>query len=313
MKIGFILTAYDRIDDLLVHLEILKFFPFPYTVIPIWMRKDVPEHFVEALKEYPHSHYVDGLKFRIGPLMALLSGLKKAEEIGLDYVVYRNGDDWLFNHDFCLKNFIMLDVQKKDVGGYNWLTCNTFQEFAMNELYLRVSKFVPHIEEAKKYFIESDDRHLCEFKLGKWLRSVLGKGFEKFYRLPDREFDPGVGYEPDTMCTVFRSMNIKIPDGFWEMLEDNNRFFSKKWQMIGSHNNYQRYRYYSLLRQHIPYSNALEKLPNFKRWTDNSMNGKEWNLPITERQHHDAWRASPVLFLNTLPKKLPKRLIPKSH
>ena len=40
MKIGFILTTYDRIDDLLAHLDILKYYDDEKEIIPIWMKQD---------------------------------------------------------------------------------------------------------------------------------------------------------------------------------------------------------------------------------------------------------------------------------
>src|SRR4051812_7716599 len=131
MKIGFVLTTFDRIDDLLAHIDILKFFPYKYELIPIWMNKDVPDYFLHAMKQHPHAHYVDGISFSIGPLLGLVSGLHKAKELGLDYIVYRNGDDWLLNHEFCLSNFKMMFKEKKAIAAYNWLSFKSNSEFAL--------------------------------------------------------------------------------------------------------------------------------------------------------------------------------------
>lgn len=304
------MTAYNRIDDLLAHTDILRFCPITHEIIPIWMREDVPDYFRDEMKCFPHAHYCDGIKFSIGPLLGLVSGLRKARDLGLDYVIYRNGDDWLFNHDFVQETLEIM--HNKDVAGYNWLSCGTMAEFAMNELWLRVDKFAPSVDEAERYFLSSTDKYLCELKISKWIRQVLDKDFSRFYRLPHREVWPGVGFQRETLPQVFAAMGETMPDEFLEKMEDNHRWFNRKWQLIGSHSNSQRYRFYWDLRRDIPYGRNLEKENHFARWLT-TIGTTSWNLPEekSKEPNPQAVARQPLLLRRlphrTIPKMLPKR------
>ncbi len=245
-KIGFILTTYSRIDDLLVHLEILKYFPIPYEVIPIWMNQDVPDYFLSEMKKYPHAHYCNGINFSLGALLGLVDGLKKAKEIGLDYVIYRNSDDWIFNHNFVLENI----KNTKDISAYNWFGQNTNKEFALNEMCLNVDLFAKSIDWAEDYFLNSNDNLLCEFKIAKWIRKVT----KDIYHLPDREHPKGIGMV--------------------KKCEENNRFFNKKWKLLGFHDNLERLNCYKTLD--FAYRKELEQENHFKRW----LLGGKWNLEV---------------------------------
>lgn len=270
MKIGIILTTYDRIDDCLVHLEILKYLPFPYEVIPIWMKKDSPNYFLEEISKYPHAHYCDGISFRTGPLLALISGLKKAKELNLDVVIYRNGDDWLFNNQFVLDN--LKQMEKYLMAGYNWLGCNEMYEFALNELYLNVNAFYNTLHSIE-VMLEQQTNVLCEFKFAKWARKATQKNI---YKIPGREMSPGVGNEDSHL----RRLGI-TDKAVWEERKINNRFFNKKWQLIGSHDNVERKKYYRSIRNDINYHLSLEEEKHFKRWLKES----KWNIvgSITDR------------------------------
>lgn len=304
MEIGFILTAHSRIDDLLAHIDILKYFPRKYSLIPIWMKQDVPAYFEKEMARYPHAHFCDGKDFGMGPLLGLLSGLTKASEIGLDYVVYRNGDDWLLNHDFCLQNFLSMHSKGADLAGYNWFTCNTMTEFAMNELYMRVDKFAPRVEDGYQYFTTSSQKLLCEVKISKWIRSITTEN--QFMRLPDREHPVGIGYEPATLPTILTMTKQQVDDDFWLSLRHNNRFFNEKWQMIGSHDNNERLNYYKTIRPKVAYCHDLEKQPHFSRWLRTFETKEQWNLRSEEREKFLLNRRNQC---DMLMKKLPKRLL----
>lgn len=307
MKIGFILTTYDRIDDLLAHLDILKYYDYPHEIIPVWMNKDSPDYFKEEISKYQHSHYYDGIKFGIGPLLGLISGLRKAHEIGLDYVVYRNGDDWLFNHEFVKTNFNIMS-NGMDVAAYNWLSVGTYSEFAMNELYINVSKFIPSIDAAESYFKNSTDKLLCESKIGKWIKQVLNRNYKTFYRLPDREMFPGIGYEVESIPLLFEQMKTNLASNWKDMYVDNQRFFNRKWQMIGSHSNYERIKFYRDIRKDIPYVKELEKEIHFNRWLTTTLNGQNWNI-VKERKKNLMANGKMPLVLDTRPKiSIPKML-----
>lgn len=303
MRIGFILTAYDRIDDLLAHIDILKFFPHEHTIIPVWMKKDVPDYFLEEICKHEHAHYADGVTFRIGPLLGLISGLRRAKEVGLDYVVYRNGDDWLFNHQFCLDNFNVLASGKK-IAAYNWLTADTTFEFALNEMYLDVNAFMETADEAEKYFRSSNYKFLCELKMARWVKRTLNHDFGQFYRLPGREQWPGIGYEVETLPEVLKAVKQEITEDFWAGWKDNQRFFNRQWQLIGSHDNNQRYDYYRKIRNDISYRFVLETTPQFSRWLSCVRERGTWNLP-SERANARRRRQQQV----HVPTKMPKRLI----
>lgn len=270
------------------------------------MKKDLPNYFMEEMKKYKHSHYCDGVRFEIGPLLGLTSGLRKAKEIGLDYVVYRNGDDWLFNHDFVLRT-LMKVYENKDIAAYNWLSKDSMLEFALNEMYLRVNVFAPTVDDAENYFRLSKSTALCELKVSKWIKKVIGKNNDRFYRLPGRELDPGVGYEVETLPEVFRQYGMPMPDDLPKILESNQRFFNKEWQLIGSHDNYKRYRYYSKIRQDIGYHQELERQKHFSRWLESIGTAKKWNLTPEKRKISSK---IPLVFDKRPRIMTPKMLIP---
>lgn len=274
MRIGFILTTYNRIDDFLAHLDIIKYFPMNHSVIPIWMNRDMPDYFLSEMKNYEHAHYCNGIKFSIGPLLGLISGLKKAAELDLDFVIYRNGDDWLFNNDFVLQN---LEVMKNyDASAYNWFTMKTNREFAMNELCLRVEPFMKNIDYMYDYFLSSNDKLFCEFKMAKWINRTT----QRFYRLPHREEDYGIGNGHEYLSIILKYQNIDPGQSFWDNYKINNRYFNSRWQLIGSHDNKNRFDLYQSIRNKIPYRNSLEKEPHFSRWLEM----KEWNIETSETE-----------------------------
>jgi hypothetical protein len=274
------------------------------------MKKDLPEYFHEAMKSYLHGHYTNGIRFNIGPLMGLCSGLRKANELGLDYVVYRNGDDWMFNHEMCYNNFKFMQENNKKVAAYNWLTVGTMVEFALNEMILHVPTFMSTIEDAEHYFRLSSNKFLCELKMSRWIKRTLEDIDNEFYRLPNREQEPGIGYEKETLPEIFNIQGKVMPPDIWKWQENNTRFFNREWQLIGSHNNYQRYIYYHKIRKDIPYADELEKEEHFARWIYSVQNAKEWNLPIEKKPEPPLHTRKPKSLVFKMPKKkIPLRLV----
>jgi len=278
MKVGFVLSCYNRVDDLMVHLDILKYCPFDHEVI-IVATMDWPEAYLEELRAY---HYVriEGHGHALGPLLSCIAGVKKAHEIGLDIICYRNADDWLFNYEFEENNF--KQMQTHLCGGYNWINVGADHDITLNQLYLRVDKFVETAADSEKYFLRSMKDLLCEFKMARWLKRTCSDFKKQFYRLPDREQEPGIGYMRNDIPGAFREKNMEVPVGFWEQLDKNNRFFNEKWMLIGSHDNPSRYIYWRRIRDRVPYAKALEKEKHFARWLIACREKTAWNLEPPE-------------------------------
>lgn len=285
MKIGFIVSAYDRTDDLLAHTDILKFFPADHEVIPVWMHKQSPPEFVEAISKFPHAHQCDGVRFMIGPLLALLSGLRVAARLGLDYVLYRNGDDWMFNHARVMETAALMRREGKLAAGYSWLATGSPMELAMNELYLDVKEFAPRVDEADALFRKLSDTLPCEPKVMRWISKALGeRRQEAFYRLPGREKWPGIGHFYVGGIPKALELTEQERTALLDGAGDNNRFFNREWMLIGSHDNAERYDYYRSLRDAITYADQLEMEPHFARWLEASRTGGQWNMPSEDRQ-----------------------------
>lgn len=275
-KYGFVLSVYDRVDDLDAHLDILKFYPEKAEVIVVYSKKDVPEEYIKKWDKH-HLVYCDGINFQIGPLMSLCAGLKKAHKLGLDYIIYRNADDWVLNHFFVMANMAAMYDNNFEIAGYNWLSVNNMTDFALNELILHVPTFAKKVDSMEYYFANSSPYYLCEMKMARWVKLCLSAN-NKFYRLPEREQFPGVGYEIETL-PAFAAYGITLTEDILKRFEKNHRFFNEKWQLIGCHDNQERGFYYNLVREKIQYVNDLEKEENFSRWVDAWTNKKEWNLP----------------------------------
>jgi len=88
MKIGIILACHNKIDDLLAHLDIFKYCPFPHEIIII-TTMDYNEKHTNEIKKYHHKR-IKGYGHYIGPLLCAVEGVRVAHELGCDYAVYRN-------------------------------------------------------------------------------------------------------------------------------------------------------------------------------------------------------------------------------
>ena len=269
-KIGIIISNYNKWDDFGGHAEILDFYPFNFERILVHMT-DIPE-WIEADKF--HKVRINGVGHHIGPLLSLIAGIRKAKQLGLKYVVYRNSDDWLFNYDFEIMNFKMMEKNNYLYGGYNWLSENTFHDLTLNQLYLNVDEFYKTVDEAEDYFLKSKRTVLCEIKMMKW--AVLSCGTHRFYRLPYRESSPGVGYFTDDILYYY-GQTKQIDNKIIKSLEKNNRFYNEEWQLIGSHDLNHRIESWQKLKMKVDYSEEIESKPFFQKMIYSYNNSLPWN------------------------------------
>lgn len=301
-KLGVIVSCYDKIDDTLAQLDILSFDPYKRPVIVSYMGYEEPP------KEFSNYHLVHfpSPGFTSGPLMSLVHSLRKAHELGLDYVLYRNGDDWFFNHELTEQWFRNVVANDYLCAGYNWFGANNYHDITMNELIISVPHFMETADRAVEYFFSSDQRFTCEYKMAWWVNATLTDMDKQFWRLPDREQEHGVGRLISDVPTMYRAKNKEVPEKIWTELNDNNRFFCRKWQMIGSHLNLARFIYWTMLRDEIPYRAEIENKPHFNRWLRSIAEKKVWNTKINNisRLGRQDRKYYPIRTVKTLPKKL---------
>lgn len=269
-----ILACHNKIDDLMLHLEVLKYYTFPFkTIIIHTMDYDI--NYMKEIKEYPNRR-IEGYGHFISPLLCLAEGLRLAKELDCEYVVYRNADDILYNSSWEKENF--KTMKNYLCGGYSWLNVGVNYDITLNQVYLHVPSFYKTITDAENYFKNSSQRFLPEHKLPRWIKKTCN--FEKdFYRLPGREQEPGIGWERKEIPSIFRSKQMRVPFGFWEKLENNNRYFNSEWQLIGCHNIGDRLFYWEKIKHLIPYAKQHEKDHHFRRLSHAVQNNLPWNLP----------------------------------
>lgn len=119
---------------------------------------------------------------------------------------------------------------------------------------------------------------------------------------------PGIGYEVESIPLLFEQMKTNLASNWKDMYVDNQRFFNRKWQMIGSHSNYERIKFYRDIRKDIPYVKELEKEIHFNRWLTTTLNGQNWNI-VKERKKNLMANGKMPLVLDTRPKiSIPKML-----
>lgn len=289
MRVGRVIACHNKVDDLLVSLEISKYLQFDHVNI-IVHTMDYPDHYMQELKDN-HLVRINGQTHYIATLLCAVAGVRKCHELGLDYCVYNNADDWLFNSSFEENNFKRMEENNYLCSGYSWLNVESYDDITLNQLYLHVPSFYSTSDDAEKYFKNVKPNLVSEYKLPYWVKKTCKDLRKEFYRLPGREQIPGVGYHANTLSYVFKLLNKEPPKDLWEKLNDNNRFFNRKWQLIGSHNNTQKRAYYDSIKEDISYHHDLETQKHFSRW----LKGGTWNLP--------AEKSKKVI------KPVPKRLI----
>lgn len=279
MKIGFIIACHNKIDDLMVHLEMFKYYPFEHQIIIIHTM-DYEDKYMEVINKHHHQR-IEGYGHYIGPLLCAVAGVRKAHELNLDYVVFRNADDQLFNYNFELTNFNKLKNEGYLCGGYNWLNVETYHDITLNQVYFNIPAFHATADDAEAYFKRSSPEFLCEYKMARWIKKTCSRLNKEFYRLPGREQEPGIGWERKDIYGAFRSKHLQIPIGFWEHLENNNRFFNLEWQLIGSHDIGSRLNYWRKIRSQVSYGKQIERNYHFARFIDAARDRKKsWNLPV---------------------------------
>lgn len=276
MSVGYLISVYDRVDDCMAQLDILKYAPAPHQTLILSMSEALVDRHRDDLAGYD----VVSMRspgFALGPLLSLVRGVREAKERGWKWLVYRNADDWLFNHSLVTDTIADMEQSGRICAGYNWLSKGTLVEFTMNELYLSVDHFARTADEAEDYFLRSKP-WLCEYKMGRWLRRTIKDDSNLLHRLPDREIPIGIGSLEDQKCILAGTKDDR--HGVREGLADNNRFFSRKWQLIGSHDNRERLSHYKDIRPQIPYAPDLEQEKHFKGWLHSARTGGEWNVQL---------------------------------
>lgn len=291
MDTAILVSVYNKIDDLMAQLDILSFQKHPIMVVA--MHPQTPP--------LPHTTVrMESQGFYTGPLLSLCAGIRKAKEMDIKYLCYRNADDWLFRHDLADDIFSKMQTEGYKCCAYNWFRKDYFEEFSMNEFFVDVDAFYSTVDKAEEFFKGSSRALLCEWKIPRWIKASIGD-WSKFYRVPGRETELGVGHDAGAINYIYNNFKkAPIPDSVWDIYETNNRFFNKDWQLIGSHNNRERYDYWLKIRNDVPYAEELEKKEHFARWLKVVQEDGEWNLPNSE--DHIERR----IFT---PKRMPKKLI----
>ncbi len=294
MKIGFVIACHEKIDDLMIHLEALKYYSFKHHIIIIHSM-DYSADYMNEIKKHTHKR-IDGYGHYIGPLLCAIHGVREAHKLGLDYICYNNADDIVYNDEFVENNFNNMQSNACLCGGYNWLNVGVFHDITLNQLYLHVPSFNKTADDAEAYFKKSMIDYLCEYKIPRWLKRTCTDIKKQFYRVPGREQEPGIGWERKDIYGAFLAKGLTVPIGFWDKLENNNRFFNLEWQMIGSHDIGQRMLYWRKIRSLIPHGKEMEKEKHFARFVDAARNNKPWNLKTTPEPKKEQTNKEPKLM-----------------
>lgn len=303
MKFGIVLSCYDRVDDLMAHLDILKFNQHVSKIAVVYMHEDQPP-------DMPHG--VDLIRipspgFTSGPLISATRGVQWAAANNLDYLVFRNADDWIFRHELSYNWIQQMKSCGQIAAGYSWLSVGTMRDITLNENIFHVNHFLPSVLDAEKYFLSSDQSYGCEYKMAWWVNRAIKNNSDLFYRLPDREQDPGIGWEIQDLPTICSKNGDSIPHELWLKLAHNSRFFNRNWQLIGSHDNVSRLFYWNQIKNHVPYSSQLEECEYFSKWLKAARTNSPWNKPnVNESRLTRQLRPRPI----RTKKDLPKILIP---
>jgi hypothetical protein len=209
--------------------------------------------------------------------------------MGSEFVVYRNADDWLFNHESLIGRVFSMP-NRFTFAGYSWFSHSTNQDYALNEITFHVPTFMPFIDSMENSFIHSSQEMLCEFKIARWINRIVPE--HKLLRLSDRERYPGIGNNFESLEILETMKRINLPENWREKWKDNQRFFHRGWQMIGSHEQKERLEFYNLIRNEISYAESLEQKSEFRRWLFAAKNNLPWNLAGTSE--HKGGRTIPA-------------------
>jgi hypothetical protein len=166
----------------------------------------------------------------------------------------------------------------KLAAGYNWFSVGSFRDITMNENIIHVPTFMKTVKWAEEYFLKSDQSYNCEYKMAAWVKKSLSDVEKEFFRLPDREQEPGIGWEIRDIPYVYGRNGESVPMEVLNRLEGNQRFFNRKWQMIGSHDNKDRLAFWLQIRRSVSYTDFLEKEEHFGRWLEAARRGLPWNI-----------------------------------
>jgi hypothetical protein len=291
--IGFILSNYNKGALLLAHLDILAFFPRPVGVVVVDMGRQVPEGEGYHLRRIPDSG------FQIGPLLALVEGLREAKRHGLENVCYRPADDWVFNHAWVEDNFRHMPAIKFQAT--NWFTTGTHEDFALNESYYHVDTFLATVEPFLEWALFHERDLAVERKLARWVWASIKPN--EYRALPGRDRTPPIGYPDGEMHLWFNHNHQQVPAGWQEVRDpDNDRFFNQQWQLVGNHDAGERLERYLRLRPQIGYARELEGRRHFGAWLGPARpadSAKESKMNVSIRFHHGLGDCTN--FAHTLP------------
>jgi hypothetical protein len=262
-----IVACHDRLDDLAVQLEVQPLVaPGAEVVVVHTGQGPVPD----GPRDGEVRLVSEG--FRTGPVLALLAGLRWAQARGCRRVVYRNADDWLLNPATHAGVSQLMDAGKV-AAGYSWLDP---ADLTLNELWLDVPTFAPLAFDFEERIRLSGPADLCERLAGAWVSEVVGGGMG-FQRLTERESYPPVGWlDKDLRMAAIYNPDA-FPPGFWSVRADNNRFFCRRWLLIGSHDNGERLAYWRKVRDEVPIRAEMERGQAFRRWLHAAEGGLPWN------------------------------------
>lgn len=272
-KITLCLAVHDRVDDLDAHLAILDFSP-EWRKIIICSNQNLPDNYKKKWEKKYELYFIKETSFQIGPLMAFTEGIRRS--LDSQYMIYRNADDWLFNHKTVSNRLKLMISNDLDFAGYNWLTSDSWLEYAMNELTIKVDCIKEHVNRMENSFLNSSLDLLCEFKIARWINLCTKEN--KRLKLKERERDPAVGYELEILLEKAKAGIIKLPENWQFEWGNNNRYFHRQWQMIGSHDQNQRFELYKFIKPEISYCKELEENVDFKRWIAISEKKLPWNM-----------------------------------
>jgi hypothetical protein len=197
----FIIGTHDKREEVRCYREILSFYPPPYEVIVVHsaeMNPGIPE--LPEVREVPR--VIDNRSDPdpgkgLGPTLNWLCGLKHCRT---KYSVYRNSDDWVFNHDHVKEIVMQMEREGKKVAGYNWFGHDHWNNITLNELYVRTDILRGiDFDEWKRWLGNRIGQVLCEYAVAEKLKEVAHPT-KDFLHLPGRE-DPD-REEPDGIANV---------------------------------------------------------------------------------------------------------------
>jgi hypothetical protein len=254
---GIFLGCHDRLGELIPNLDVCKWTGYPtYVLLSNRITWDHPEPV----------RYIDvpaGKTSNQGAGWHMMKALEWANELGIDKMLYNNGDDWVLRRTVIHNAF----ATSSHLTAYNWLGSGYDGDFATNvnvfdvkwwcDPYVIPKSGKTRLQEGFSHF--SNLNNSVEHNFANWVRFCDAK----WERLPNRECGGGIGHFIDD------------PDEW-----DTSRWFSRHWQLLGHHNQCRRWQRYQQLKGKyggIEGVEELEAMPRFRRWMDTCE--EVWGIP----------------------------------